>query len=427
MNSNPLNLKMYVSPRKDCPHIKENNILSLKEFEKISFNGLKCEFCSEINELWICISCGKAFCGRYIQNHYYEKHYLNDKSHCICISMLDLSVWCYQCMTDGFNDPGSYIESQISSNYVKIISDFKFGDLPTIKKNEINSALGISKEKISKIKYDNFIELLKNNIFKNICFIVGPGINIDKNSNRNILEIIFEKAKNKYSLLDKMNIEKILEKDLFISNPILLYLFLKEYKLNEKELINPNISHYFMRYLIEKGLANLVFTENFEGNEKKSGLLDKNIVYGRGNLLEGHCSKCNNKIDINLINKGIEEEKVIFCEMCQGPCKPYIILDGEKCENNFYIQTDNILHCDLIFIIGSDLLSIPFKDIVQIININNPWIIVINQKEIENFKFYDLSSKELFINGICENITTKIINDCGWDKEIYNAFNIKLK
>ena len=194
---------MYVYPRKDCPHIKEYNILSLDEFKKISFDSLKCEFCSEINELWICISCGKALCGRYIQNHYYEKHYLNDKSHCICISMLDLSVWCYQCMTEGFNDPGSYIESPISSNYVKIISDFKFGDLSTINKNEINSSLGI--EKISKIKYDNFIELLKNNIFKNICFLVGPGINIEKKTNENILKIIFEKAKNKYSLLDKMN------------------------------------------------------------------------------------------------------------------------------------------------------------------------------------------------------------------------------
>ena len=415
---------MYVCPKKDCPHLKEDNILSLENFKKISFDSLKCEFCSEINELWICISCGKAFCGRYIQNHYYKKHFLNDNSHCICISMLDLSVWCYQCMTDGFNDPGSYIESPISSNYVKIISDFKFGNLSTINKNEINSALDISEEKILSIKYGNFIELLKNNIFKNICFLVGPGINIDNNTNENIQKIIFEKAKHKYSLLDKINLEKIFTKELFISNPILLYLFLKEFKLNEKELINPNICHYFMRYLIEKGLANLVFTENFEGNEIKAGLLNKNIIYGRGNLLEGHCSKCNNKIDINLINKGIEEEKVVLCEKCQGPCKPIIILDGEKCDNNFYIQTDNILHCDLIFIIGSDLLSMPFKDIIQIININNPWIVMINLKEIGNFNFYDFSSKDLFIEGKCEDIIKKIITDCGWEKEICNKFNI---
>ena len=418
---------MYVSPLKNCPHIKSESFMSLEKFKKISFKDLKCECCSEIEELWICISCGKSFCGRYVNNHYYEKHYLKDKSHCISISMLDLSVWCYQCMTKGFKDPGSYIESPISSEYVKIISDFKFGDSEIIGKKEINSNLGISKEKISKIKYDNFIELLKNKKFKNICYLVGPGININKTMKDNILKIIFEKAKSHYYSLEKIDFNNLFTKELFISNPNILYFFLKELKLNEKEYIKPNICHYFIRYLIENEFGFFVFTENIEGNEVRAGLLNKNVVYGKGNLFEGHCAECNKKIDIKLINKGIEEEKIVKCDKCQGPCKPKIILEGENIDNNFYIQTDNILHCDLIFILGSNLLNIPFKDIRQIMNINNPWIVAINQEEIEDFKFYDFSSTELFIEGNCEDVIKKIINDCKWNDGISKKYKIKIE
>ena len=65
---------MLVSPKKDCPHISSYYFLPLEEFKKLCFKNLKCECCSEGKELWICISCGKAFCGRYVKNHHYNEH-----------------------------------------------------------------------------------------------------------------------------------------------------------------------------------------------------------------------------------------------------------------------------------------------------------------------------------------------------------------
>ena len=59
----------------------------------------------------------------------------------------------------------------------------------------------------------------------------------------------------------------------------------------------------------------------------------------------------------------------------------------------------------------------PFKDIIDIINLNNPWIVVINPKKIGNFKFYDVANKELFLEGNCEEIIKRIINDCGWNEQ----------
>ena len=414
---------MLVSPKRDCPHISQNSFLNLETFKNLNFKTLKCECCSENNELWICISCGKAFCGRFINNHYFTEHFTKDNSHCICISMLDLSVWCYQCMTPGFNDPGSYIESEISSNFVKILSDFKFGDNSnSINKNEINSSLSLTKEQQTQIKYDNFIELLKKDKFKIISFLIGEGINNNKETNKNSLETIFEKTKKNYPELEKINFEDLFSRELFLSNPRILYLFLKEFMASENGLCYPNLNHYFIKYLSEKAFGSFVFTENFDGNEIKCGISSKNIIFTKGCILVGHCDECKQRIDINLINKGIEEEIIVKCEKCGGPCKPNIFLKGEEIYNYFYSKVNNIVNSKLIFIIGSDLSTMPFKDITHIINKNNPWIVVINQKEVGNFKYYDISTKEIFLQGKCEDVIKKIIKDCGWnEQDIINA------
>ncbi len=247
---------MFVSPKTDCPHILKNVLCPINEFEKIPFFQLKCEHCSEKSELWLCITCCRAYCGRYINNHYYSEHYSKNKSHSICISLLDLSVWCYECMTEGFDDPGSYIESPISNQYVKILSDFKFNEVitDTISGKGVNETLGISKQQCSKIKYQNFIELMKNKKFTNISFLVGAGISTasgipDFRSENGI----FHQVKEKYNLSKP---EDLFSKKLFIEKPELLYQFLKEFSLKQYQ---PSITHYFMKFLIDKNLCNYIF------------------------------------------------------------------------------------------------------------------------------------------------------------------------
>jgi NAD-dependent SIR2 family protein deacetylase len=229
--------------------------------------------------------------------------------------------------------------------------------------------------------------------------------------------MILEKLKKINSKFEKINLENLFSKDLFLSKPNILYSFLRELKLNEKEYIKPNIIHYFIRYLIENTYGSYIFSENFEGIELNSGIPSENIVFGKGNLLEGHCAKCDKNIEVDIINKGILEETVIKCDKCDGPCKPKIFLRGDEINQYFYEQTKYILSSNLIFVIGTDLSTMPFKDISKILNTTNPWIVEINQKEVGDFKFNELSNNELFLEGNCEDIIIKIINDCGWNEE----------
>ena len=126
---------MIVNFRKDCPHALKDNLMSLEDFKKIPFEKLKCEKCEEKTELWICLHCGLSFCSRYINSHFIEQ-YNENKEHVLCLGIMDLSIWCYECLdinNKESNDlKGCYIESSKTNEYIKIYENFKFQEAKQI-------------------------------------------------------------------------------------------------------------------------------------------------------------------------------------------------------------------------------------------------------------------------------------------------------
>ena len=126
---------MIVNFRKDCPHALKDNLMSLEDFKKIPFEKLKCEKCEEKTELWICLHCGLSFCSRYINSPFIE-HYNENKEHVLCLGIMDLSIWCYECLdinNKESNDlKGCYIESSKTNEYIKIYENFKFQEAKQI-------------------------------------------------------------------------------------------------------------------------------------------------------------------------------------------------------------------------------------------------------------------------------------------------------
>ena len=126
---------MIVNFRKDCPHALKDNLMSLEDFKKIPFEKLKCEKCEEKTELWICLHCGLSFCSRYIKSHFIE-HNNENKEHALYLGIMDLSIWCYECLdinNKESNDlKGCYIESSKTNEYIKIYENFKFQEAKQI-------------------------------------------------------------------------------------------------------------------------------------------------------------------------------------------------------------------------------------------------------------------------------------------------------
>ena len=70
---------MLVTTKNDCPHIKTTQFFPIDEFIYLPFQSFKCELCNERKELWICLTCAKSFCGRYINKHFMDHIKQNNK------------------------------------------------------------------------------------------------------------------------------------------------------------------------------------------------------------------------------------------------------------------------------------------------------------------------------------------------------------
>ena len=353
----------------------------------------------------------------YKNNHFYS-HYINNnkENHNICISTLDLSVWCYKCPTKGFSDIGSYISDNIFSKYIEILSNFKFSSNFQPQIYDIFNSLDFNKAQITNIKYHNFIELLKNNKFSKITFLVGAGISTSSGiPDFRSANGVFQEIIKKYNLKKP---EEFFSKKNFLEKPELLYEYLKKFKSKE---YSPNITHYFMKYLIDNKKCELIFTQNFDGLEIKANINKNNIIFAHGSLNEGHCISCNEEIDINLINKGIDEGKVLKCSKCGGPCKPKIVLYNEDLPEIFYEKSNYIKECDLGIIIGTKLVVDPFSKLTNKFNRKNSWVVIINKSYVGDFDCYNIYKKELFLQGLCDDIIKNILIDCGW----YDDFKSK--
>ena len=406
---------MLVTTKNDCPHIKTTQFFPIDEFIYLPFQSFKCELCNERKELWICLTCAKSFCGRYINKHFMD-HIKQNNNHTLCLSMLDLSVWCYKCITEGFLDIGSYINSSITSKYVEAYSDFKFGYNFMPSPNQMSKFIKINSQQCHNFKYFNFIELLKNHQFSNGVLMVGAGISTsagipDFRSEKGIFKEIKEKHKVK-------NPEEFFSKKKFLEKPKLLYDIIKQLDLQK---YNPTITHYFMKYLVDKGIIKIIFTQNIDGLELKAGITNTRIIFAHGSFNGGQCINCGKKIDCNEMNECINKGEIKICNECNNPCKPNIVLYGEDLSIDFYETMGKISNCDLGIIIGTSLSVEPFSRLPEKLN-KNAWSVVINNEQIGEFDYDDLMKCHLFIEGSCDEICKKILVDCNWWDDFYTRF-----
>ena len=100
----------------DCSHVSKAKLLSLEDFTKISFKNLKCENCGDVEELFICLLCGKAFCSKNKNSHFVE-HHKTTPEHCLYLDTNDLNIWCCECDCN--------IKSEKTDEYIKSYKNYE--------------------------------------------------------------------------------------------------------------------------------------------------------------------------------------------------------------------------------------------------------------------------------------------------------------
>lgn len=89
----------WVSAYTTCDHLHQLSPCS----EQLPAFDSFCGKCDDPTENWLCLSCVKVFCGRFINGHMLA--HSQETGHPIAIGYRDLSVWCFAC--------DNYLDAQV--------------------------------------------------------------------------------------------------------------------------------------------------------------------------------------------------------------------------------------------------------------------------------------------------------------------------
>lgn len=438
---------MFVSAISDCPHFDSSKIIDYNELQFFSFNDLysdskekndnmqdlflenekkenKITQNKELNfesmfkkniysieedekdeeVLFLCISCGQIIRTKEEMNIH-----CTEKKHYISINLVDISLWCQICINPIFSNSTTKIKGtpiklndknlNFVKNHIQYLREKKY--LTPFYKF-------YPPEKIFDIKYTRLINNFKENKFKNIIFMVGAGISTaagipDFRSKTGL----FKQLQDKYNMSAP---EEFFYKKTFLQKPELFYEFCKYFDLSS---VKPTITHKFLSYMISKHNVKYLFTQNIDGLELKAKIPNEKIIFAHGTFTKGHCPQCHIEIDINKINEGIKNGNIVYCEQCNGPCKPNVVFYGENLSEEFYEKAQSCRECDLVMIFGTSLQVYPFAAIPKLLKMR-AWKVTFNRDKVGNFKYNFLSSNSLFLQGITDNTVLKLVKDIGW-------------
>ena len=393
---------------------KQNNNNSQDSLESLFHKNIidyNCINAQKEHIYFMCLSCGIILKSKEeITNH---KVMLG---HYIAINLTDISIWCSECINPqiGNNQKGAPINlnsEQISliKNHIQYLREKKYLT-PYYK--------FYSKEEIYSIKYNKFINNFKQNKFRNIIFMVGAGISTTAGIPDFRSETgLFKQLQDKYNMKSP---EEFFMKETFLEKPELFYEFCKIFDLSA---VKPTLTHKFMNYLTSKNIVKYVFSQNIDGLELKAKIPEEKIIFAHGSFTQGHCPQCKISVDINKINKGIQEGFVVKCDICGGPCKPNIVFYHEDVNEKFYEKIKESDDFDLVIIMGTSLQVLPFAQIPSMMKLSS-WKVVFNKDKVGRFLFNFLFSNTLFIQGTTDDIVKKFLKDVDLLEDFKNFVKI---
>jgi NAD-dependent protein deacetylase/lipoamidase len=167
----------------------------------------------------------------------------------------------------------------------------------------------------------------------------------------------------------------------------------------------PNTAHYAVAELNNKGLLDLVITQNIDGLHQKSGLTGDKIIELHGNTTRVRCMSCEVIVPLDETRERIQHGEPAPVCSCGGYLKPDTISFGqslrEKDLNQAMTASKN---CDVFLAVGSTLLVQPAALMPDIALRHDAFTAIINLSETP----YDKSC-HLLINGKAGEILPRLI------------------
>lgn len=206
---------------------------------------------------------------------------------------------------------------------------------------------------------------------ENIVFFGGAGVSTESGIPD------FRSQDGLYSQEWKYPPETIISRSFFNANPVEFYRFYRK-KLIIKN-VEPNITHFQLAKMEEKGKLKAVVTQNIDGLHQKAG--SKNVFELHGSVLRNFCMKCGEKYSVDFIeNSENSPDKLPRCTKCNGLVKPDVVLYEESLDQNVINGAINaIRRADTLIIGGTSLVVYPAAGLIDYFTGKN--IVLINKSE----------------------------------------------
>uniref|UniRef100_A0A2K6CT46 Sirtuin 3 n=1 Tax=Macaca nemestrina TaxID=9545 RepID=A0A2K6CT46_MACNE len=159
--------------------------------------------------------------------------------------------------------------------------------------------------------------------------------------------------------------EAIFELPFFFHNPKPFFTLAKElYPGNYK----PNITHYFLRLLHDKGLLLRLYTQNIDGLERgEPSKLDHFTFHQQCIFLRPVFS---------VLQADVMADRVPRCPVCTGVVKPDIVFFGEPLPQRFLLHVVDFPMADLLLILGTSLEVEPFASLTEAVRSSVPRLLI---------------------------------------------------
>ena len=187
-------------------------------------------------------------------------------------------------------------------------------------------------------------------------------------------------------------------------------------------------------------------TQNIDNLESKTGLdMDKRVVQCHGANIGAHCSVCGKKKERSILDQHFKDKNVMRCQekvdddqICNGPVKPEITFFGEPLPKKYFWGCDRMRNrdvwdekvppaplfedggCDLVIIMGTSMAVMPFSLTIMETKRTTPKVLInMHNTRDEGYDFDDLynNPERLFIQGKCDQVVRKLVDDIGWTQE----------
>uniref|UniRef100_A0A3B3RFT8 NAD-dependent protein deacetylase n=1 Tax=Paramormyrops kingsleyae TaxID=1676925 RepID=A0A3B3RFT8_9TELE len=138
----------------------------------------------------------------------------------------------------------------------------------------------------------------------------------------------------------------------------------------------PNVAHYFVRLLHDKGQLLKLYTQNIDGLERMAGIPPRKLVEAHGTFSTATCTVCRKEYPGEELRPGIMAGTVPKCSTCKGVIKPDIIFFGEELPLQFFSYLTDFPVADLLIVMGTALEVEPFASLAYAVRNSVPRLLI---------------------------------------------------